>query len=99
MASLEFDELLTRVVDRLKHLDEVRLRRIEDATRRCTQALADQVAVIEHRLEQTVPDDGILVLGDQLAVMGHDLLATGDEAAITQGLANLRELKKELDEV
>lgn len=99
MASAEFDELLNRVVDRLKHLDEARLGRIEKSARQCVQSLADQVAEIEGRTLRVVPDDGLLVLGDQMAVMGNDLMATKDESAISQGLVTLREFKKALDGV
>lgn len=94
---MEFDELLTRVVDRLKHLDEARLGRIERIARQCVQSLADQVSEIEGRPLQVVPDDGVFVLGDQLAVMGHDLVATNKDSAIAYGLETLREFKKELD--
>jgi hypothetical protein len=46
-----------------------------------------------------VPDDGVFVLGDQLAVMGHDLMRTEDATALVVGLATLREFKKQLDGV
>ena len=96
---MEFDELLTRVVNRLKHLDEARLGRIEKSARQCLQLLADQVAEIQGRTLQLVPDDGLLVLGDQMAVMGNDLITTKDQSAISQGLVTLREFKKVLDGV
>jgi hypothetical protein len=99
LASSDFEDLLARLVDRLKHLDEVRLRRIETSARFCTQSLADQVSNIEGRSLQIVPDDGIFVLGDQLAVMGHDLVRTEDATALVTGLATLREFKKQLDGV
>ena len=99
MASSDFEDLLARVADRLKHLDEVRLRRIETGARFCTQSLADQVSNIEGRSPQIVPDDGVFVLGDQLAVIGHDLMRTEDATALVVGLATLREFKKQLDGV
>ena len=99
MASSDFEDLLAQVVDRLKHLDEGRLRRIETGARFCTQSLADQVSNIEGRSPQIVPDDGVVVLGDQLAVMGHDLMRTEDATALVVGLATLREFKKQLDGV
>ena len=99
MASSDFEDLLARVVERLKHLDEGRLRGIETSARFCTQSLADLVSNLEGRSPQVVPDDGVFVLGDQLAVMGHDLMRTEDATALVVGLATLREFKKQLDGV
>lgn len=68
-----------------------------DALRAAVQRLADLGAVAEGRPPRPVlPPVGDHALPDQLAVMVHDVRQTGDPAAATAAVAELRALQAEL---
>jgi hypothetical protein len=85
---------LTRTVDRLRTLGLARLEADfapeptrADAARRVAQHLADVTADLEGRPRRPLPVLGVQASGDQLGVVGHDLLAvTSDpETATVRG--------------
>jgi hypothetical protein len=53
-----------------------------DAVRSAAQALADLAADAEGEPRRPLPRLATHGLGDQLAVVGHDLIAAGDAAAL-----------------
>jgi hypothetical protein len=77
---------LTRTVDRLRTLGLARLEAgfapeptRADAARQVAQHLADVTADLEGRPRRHLPVLGVQASGDQLAVVGHDLLASTSE--------------------
>lgn len=60
------------------------------------QALADLAADAEGRVRRPVPGLAPHGLGDQVLVLGHDLLAVADPGAQARGLAALTGLRREL---
>jgi hypothetical protein len=87
------------VVERLQHLSEERLAKLALATRSCIQDLADLAAQVEAQSDRRVPDIGLMGLGDQLAVMGNDLLTLGQESVTQVALERLQSFKRQLDSV
>jgi hypothetical protein len=77
---------LTRTVDRLRTLGLARLEADfapeptrGDAARQVAQHLADVTADLEGRPRRPLPVLGVQASGDQLAVVGHDLLSATSE--------------------
>ena len=65
-----------RVADRLRSLSEARLvAGAADRSHATAQLLADAAATLEQVPARRLPRLGDLAAGDQLAVVGHDLLA------------------------
>ena len=99
----EFDRELDRVADRLRVLgprwagrahaeDEPALALV----RGLLQELADAAADVEGRPRRPVPVLAGHGLADQLLVLGHDLRAAGDPAAIAAGTEGLTRLRRAL---
>jgi hypothetical protein len=61
------------VADRLRHLAPVRLAPVADEVRAAVAALASTALRAEGRPERPLPDVAPSALGDQVAVLGHDL--------------------------
>jgi len=88
---------LTRTVDRLRTLGLARLEADfapeptrADAARRVAQHLADVTADLEGRPRRPLPVLGVQASGDQLAVVGHDLLAATSEPGNSTVPSDLR---------
>ncbi|TXR56441.1 hypothetical protein [Quadrisphaera setariae] len=96
---------LGRVLTRLAALGPTRLSRPADgggpspadAVRPVLQELADAAATAEGRAPVVVPVLAERALGDQLAVLGRDLLsAAGDDAPLERAAARLEALRRAL---
>jgi len=88
---------LTRTVDRLRTLGLARLEADfapeptrADAARRVAQHLADVTADLEGRPRRPLPVLGVQASGDQLAVVGHDLLAATSDPGTSTVPTDLR---------
>ena len=88
---------LTRTVDRLRTLGLARLEADfapeptrADAARRVAQHLADVTADLEGRPRRPLPVLGVQGYGDQLAVVGHDLLAATSDPGTSTVPTDLR---------
>jgi hypothetical protein len=97
------DRELGRVVTRLRGLSLERLQRPDDAgvtpasrTHDCSQHLADLAADAAGRARRPVPVLAAHGVADQLAVVAHDVLAEGDEAAIGAAAEALTALRRAL---
>lgn len=96
---------LGRVLTRLAALGPTRLSRpadgggpsLADLVRPVLQDLADQAAALEGRAPVVVPVLAERALGDQLAVLGRDLLgAAGDDAPLKRAATRLEALRRAL---
>jgi len=95
---------LGRVLTRLAALGPSRLSRPADGSGRARadvvrpvlQELADAAAALEGRAPRAVPVLAERALGDQLAVLGRDLLEVGDDAALGRAAAQLEDLRRSL---
>ncbi|MGQ7294822.1 hypothetical protein [Quadrisphaera sp. KR29] len=99
---------LGRVLTRLAALGPSRLSRSAgegrpapaELVRPALQELADAAAAAEGREPRSVPALADRALGDQLAVLGRDLLtaaaATGDDAALVRAADRLEALRRAL---
>ncbi|MBF5080411.1 hypothetical protein [Quadrisphaera sp. INWT6] len=95
---------LGRVLTRLAALGPSRLSRPADGggpspadvVRPALQELADDAAALEGRSPRAVPVLAGRALGDQLAVLGRDLLGVGDDAALERATARLEALRRAL---
>jgi len=95
---------LGRVLTRLAALGPTRLSRPADGggpapadvVRPALQELADAAAALEGRAPRAVPVLAERALGDQLAVLGRDLLSVGDDAALERAAARLEDLRRSL---
>lgn len=95
---------LGRVLTRLAALGPSRLSRPAggggpapaDVVRPVLQEVADTAAALEGRTPRVVPVLAERALGDQLAVLGRDLLAVGDDAALESAAARLEALRRAL---
>jgi hypothetical protein len=94
---------LHRVAERLRSLGLARLERVGADGRspaalahETAQALADLAADARGRERRDVPVLPALALGDQVTVTGNDLLAEGDEAALSAGANRLGDLRRAL---
>ena len=67
-----------------------------EVVRRAAQVLADLTADVEGRRHRPLPPLALHGLGDQLAVVGHDLLDHGNQAAWAAGRDALVELRRAL---
>jgi hypothetical protein len=61
------------VADRLRHLAPARLAPVADDVRAQVRRLAGLALRAEQRPDQALPDVAATALGDQVAVLGHDL--------------------------
>ncbi|MGQ0625195.1 MAG: hypothetical protein ACT4PP_11180 [Sporichthyaceae bacterium] len=86
-ASTEVMTAVTAASDRLRTLPESRLRRVEESVRAVLERLAELGAGIEARAVATpprapaVPELSVFALGDQLAVLGTDVVVGLDALA------------------
>ncbi|MBC3761601.1 hypothetical protein ACUN7V_06180 [Quadrisphaera oryzae] len=95
---------LGRVLTRLAALGPTRLSRPADgggpspadAVRPVLQELADEAASAEGRVPVVVPVLEDRALGDQVAVLGRDLLDVGDAAALERAAHRLEALRRSL---
>lgn len=76
----------------LAEADRLTLQRIRETLR----VLADLAADVEGGPRRPVPELAPHGLGDQVLVLGHDLLDGGDPQAMASGLAALMELRRVL---
>jgi hypothetical protein len=97
------DRELGRVVGRLRGLSLERLNRPDDQgvtaagrTHDCAQLLADLAADAEGRDRRPVPALAAHAAADQLTVTARDVLAEGDEAAVSAAAAALTALRRAL---
>ena len=97
------DRELGRVVDRLRGLSLERLNRPDGQgvsaagrTHDCAQLLADVAADANGRPRRPVPVLAAHAAADQLAVMAHDVLAEGDDAAVAVAAGALTALRQAL---
>lgn len=97
MNEADFSALLSRVVERLQHLSQDRLVRIETSARACLQVWADLSFEGEGLAPVEVFDIGVLGLGDQFAVLGTDILASHQSSSVTIAFEQLKKFKCELD--
>lgn len=67
-----------------------------DVVRTTAQVLADLAADVEGRRHRALPHLALHGLGDQLAVVGHDLVDHGNQAAWAAGRDALVELRRAL---
>ncbi len=93
----------SRVVDRLHSLSSARLARPDghgstpaDRAHQVSQRLADLAADAVGRDRRPVPRLADHGAGDQVAVLGADVLAEGDAAAHAAALAELTALRRSL---
>ena len=93
----------SRVVDRLHSLVSARLCRTDeqgstpaDRAHQVAQRLADLAADAVGRDRRPVPRLADHAVGDQVAVLGADVLAEGDDAAQAAALAELTALRRSL---
>ncbi|MGQ0632192.1 MAG: hypothetical protein ACT4P1_14315 [Sporichthyaceae bacterium] len=83
-ATHEIAAAVGAAADRLRSLPESRLRRVAEPTRAVLDRLAALAAGIEARTEPEAPPPplvpalNLFALGDQLAVLGTDLVAVAD---------------------
>jgi hypothetical protein len=107
--STDVDELardVRRVSDRLRSLDAGRAEAHAADVRRVLQVLADAAAALESAPgapapERTVPELPVAALGDQLDVLGTDLIIAarstrrdpGPDAVLAEAAAALRDLR------
>jgi len=95
---------LGRVLTRLAALGPSRLSRRPDGggpapadvVRPVLQELADAAAALAGRAHRAVPVLAERALGDQLAVLGRELLEVGDDAALERAAAQLEDLRRSL---
>jgi hypothetical protein len=99
----DFERELGRVADRLRLLgprwagrSQAEDERAAASVRALLQELADSAADAEGRPRRAVPALAGHGLADQVLVLGHDVLATGDEAAIAGGAEGLTRLRRAL---
>ena len=97
------DRELRRVADRLRSLGLSRLERAgeggrspADLAHETAQTLADLAADACGRVRRRVPVLAAHALSDQVTVTGNDLLAEGDEAALSAGADRLADLRRAL---
>lgn len=93
---------LARVADRLTSLGPARLGRPADAgspadrAHATSQRLADLAAACAGRAVRPVPRLASHAAGDQLVVLGSDVLAEGDEGAVAAAADLLTALRRSL---
>jgi hypothetical protein len=96
--SEEYERELARVTERVRTMPLTRLAQCADMVFTTCAALADLARAAGSGLADgdALPRLGDHALPDQLQVLGVELLATGDENAITAGLALLTDMRKAL---
>ena len=103
-ARAELSRSLDLQADRVRSLPLTRLERVRpgedaspaDAVRAGAQALADLAADAEGEPRRALPRLATHGLGDQLAVVGHDLAAAGDGAALAAAHEVLARVRRAL---
>lgn len=85
-----------RVADRLQVVGPRLPLATQESVRGVLQLLADLASDAEHQDRRPVPVLAPHGLGDQVLVLGHDLLAVADPDAREAGLAALVELRRAL---
>lgn len=91
----ELDREIERVAQRLRVMAARLSPQTMESVREVLQLLADLGADAEHRDRRPVPVLAAHALGDQVLVLGHDLL-TADSVARETGLASLTTLRRAL---
>ncbi|MEZ0490956.1 hypothetical protein AB2L28_01735 [Kineococcus sp. TBRC 1896] len=100
----EFSRLLALQTDRIRGLPLTRLDRVRpgeessaaDVVRAAAQDLADLAADAEGQPRRTLPVLATHGLGDQLAVLGTDVLRHGDDAALAAAHEVLTRVRRAL---